>query len=155
MHAYVEESTYKDEPEFKRCSSPILSFHANVQSSDSTRPEAIQTIHEGPRIAPLLMNDEKSYEDEPEFKYCLSPLLSPCAGSCSSDSMHPRASCSTPTIQRVPRVIRLLAKVDEHRFDIHLGHQAPVQSAEVPHDMSPSTAVMEQPGLGSIQESPT
>ena len=146
----AEGLAYEDEHKFKNCSPPSLSPHANARSSDSTRLETIQMSHKGPRIAPSLTNDEKSYEDEPEFKYRSSPLSSPHAGSRSSDSMRSRAPCSIPTIRKVPRVVPPLAKVDEHRFDIHLAHQVPVQSAEAPRDMSPNTAVIEQPELGSV-----
>ena len=152
---HAEELACEDEHKFKSCLSPSLSSRTHAHSSDLTQLEAVQTFHGGPRIAPSLTNDEKSYEDEPEFEYCSSPLLSPHAGLCSSDSMRPRAPCSTPTIRKVPRVIPPLAKVDEHQLDIHLAHQVPVQSAEAPRDMSPNMAVIEQPELGSVRESPT
>ncbi|KAF8690209.1 hypothetical protein AX14_003073 [Amanita brunnescens Koide BX004] len=126
--ANIEELAYEDEHKFKNCLPHSLCPHANVRLSKLTQLEAVQTSHKGSRSAPSLTNNEKVHEDK-HWQICSSPPLSSHAASHSSDSRHPKA--------------------------IHLGHQVPVQSTEVPHDMSPNTAVMEQPGLGFVQESPT
>ena len=152
MCANIEESTYEDKPKFKKCLSPISSSRANMPSSDSIQLEAVQTFPKGPKSAPSLTNDEKSYEDEPEFKYCSSPLLSPCTGSHSSDSIHPKAMYTDLTAWEVPRVISSLAKVNEHQFDIHLGHQVLVEFIDVLRDTSP---ILEQSEMDdSTQENP-
>ncbi|KAF8634156.1 hypothetical protein AX14_010681 [Amanita brunnescens Koide BX004] len=120
MHA--EGSAYEDEHEFKSCSSLPLSSCAHARSSDSTRLEAIQTSHKGPRNAPSSVNDRKSYEDEHTESHS-SPPLSSRAASRLPDSMHPEA--------------------------IHLGHQVPAQLVEVPRDTSPSTASL-HPNVKSL-----
>ncbi|KAF8657578.1 hypothetical protein AX14_007852 [Amanita brunnescens Koide BX004] len=123
---HAEGLAYEDEHKFKSCSSPSLSPHTNACSSDSTRLEAVQTSHKGPRNAPSLVNDRKSYEDE-HTESRSSPPLSSRAASGLPDSMHPEA--------------------------IHLGHQVPAQLVEVPRDASPSMASL-HPDVKSLRRVP-
>ncbi|KAF8680846.1 hypothetical protein AX14_004449 [Amanita brunnescens Koide BX004] len=126
--ANIEELTYEDEHKFKNCSPHSLSLHTNAHSSDSTRLKAIQMSHKGSRSTPSLTNDEKVHEDK-HWQICSFLPLSSRADSHSSDLIRPKA--------------------------IHLGHQVPAQLVEVLRDMSPNMAVIEQPELGSVRESPT